>query len=135
MDYCAIPVPAEVTDALDTKGPVLVIAQVNDSEPFEVSLFPVWGGRQHIRIKAKVRQETKTKTGACQVLTQDRLGHFVSRRIRFCISGLSAQLTTRSSSIALSMETAASSLIALNGGLARLYTSGGMILCFLAIRF
>ncbi|WP_411280328.1 YdeI/OmpD-associated family protein [Gemmatimonas sp.] len=63
MDYCAVLVPAEITDALATKGPVLVMAQVNDSEPFQVSLFPVGGGQHYIRIKAKVRQETNTKTG------------------------------------------------------------------------
>ena len=63
MDYCAVPVPAKITDALGTKGPVLVMAQVNDSEPFKVSLFPVGGGRHYVRIKAKVREETQTKTG------------------------------------------------------------------------
>ena len=63
MDYCAVPVPAEITRALGTKGPVLVMARVNDSEPFQVSLFPVGGGKHYIRIKAKVRKETKTKTG------------------------------------------------------------------------
>lgn len=63
MDYCAVPVPAEITRALGTTGPVLVVAQVNDSEPFQVSLFPIGGGQHYIRIKAKVRQETKTKTG------------------------------------------------------------------------
>jgi len=63
MDYCAIPVPAEITAALGTTGPVLVMARVNDSEPFQVSLFPVGGGQHYIRIKAKVRKETHTKTG------------------------------------------------------------------------
>lgn len=63
MDYCAVPVPAEITEALGTKGPVLVMARVNDSAPFQVSLFPAGGGRHYIRIKAKVRQETNTKTG------------------------------------------------------------------------
>jgi hypothetical protein len=63
MDYCAVPVPATITEALGTKGPVLVLAQVNDSEPFQVSLFPVGGGQHFIRIKAKVRQETKTRVG------------------------------------------------------------------------
>lgn len=63
MDYCAVPVPAKITKALQTKGPVLVMARVNASEPFEVSLFPVGGGQHYIRIKAKVRQETNTKTG------------------------------------------------------------------------
>ena len=63
MDYCAVRVPAEITQALGTKGPVLVSARVNDSEPFQVSLFPVGGGRHCIRIKAKVRRETNTRTG------------------------------------------------------------------------
>lgn len=63
MDYCAVPVPAQITEALGTKGPVLVVARVNNSEPFQVSLFPVGAGRHYIRIKAKVRQETNTKTG------------------------------------------------------------------------
>jgi hypothetical protein len=63
MDYCAVRVPPEITEALGTKGPVLVLARVNDSEPFQVSLFPVGGGQHYIRIKAKVRRETGTKTG------------------------------------------------------------------------
>ena len=63
MDYCAVPVPAKITQTLGTTGPVLVMAQVNDSEPFKVSLFPIGGGQHYIRIKAKVRKETKTKTG------------------------------------------------------------------------
>ncbi|MFO0761555.1 MAG: YdeI/OmpD-associated family protein [Byssovorax sp.] len=63
MDYCAVSVPASITRALGTTGPVLVMAQVNDSEPFKVSLFPVGGGKHYIRIKAKVRKETATKTG------------------------------------------------------------------------
>ena len=63
MDYCAVPVPAAVTEALGTHGSVLVHARVNDSAPFKVSLFPVGGGRHYIRIKAKVRKETRTKTG------------------------------------------------------------------------
>lgn len=53
MDYCAVPVPAEITEALGTKGPVLVMARVNDSEPFKVSLFPVGGG-QHYTAAVKV---------------------------------------------------------------------------------
>lgn len=63
MDYCAVPVPARITKALGTKAAVLVMAQVNDSKPFKVSLFPVGGGKHYIRIKASVRKETKTKTG------------------------------------------------------------------------
>jgi hypothetical protein len=63
MDYCAVPVPAKITEVLGTKGPILVLARVNNSQPFQVSLFPVGGGQHYIRIKAKVRRETKTKTG------------------------------------------------------------------------
>ena len=63
MDYCAVAVPAKITKSLGTNGPVLVMARVNNSEPFKVSLFPVGGGRHYIRIKSKVRKETKTKTG------------------------------------------------------------------------
>jgi hypothetical protein len=63
MDYCAVPVPAKITEALGTHGPVAVIACLNDSAPFNVSLFPVGGGQHYIRIRAKVRKETGTKTG------------------------------------------------------------------------
>ena len=63
MDYCAVPVPAAITEALGTKGPVLVMARINDSAEFQVSLFPVGGGQHYIRIKAKVRKETSTKVG------------------------------------------------------------------------
>lgn len=63
MDYCAVPVPANITETLGTKGPVLVQARVNESTPFQVSLFPVGGGQHYIRIKAKVRKETGTKVG------------------------------------------------------------------------
>lgn len=63
MNYCAVPVPAKITAALGTKGPVLVLAQVNESAPFQVSLFPVGGGQHYMRIKAKVRQETQITTG------------------------------------------------------------------------
>ncbi len=63
MDYCAVPVPATITEALGTRGPVLVTARLNDSAPFTVSLFPIGGGQHYIRIKAKVRKETRTTTG------------------------------------------------------------------------
>jgi translation initiation factor IF-1 len=63
MDYCAVPVPAEITEALGTTGPVLVKARVNNSAEFEVSLFPVGGGQHYIRIKAKIRKETGIKAG------------------------------------------------------------------------
>ena len=63
MDYCAIAVPARITQALGTRGPVLVMARVNDSKPFKVSLFPVGGGKHYIRVKSAVRKETQTQSG------------------------------------------------------------------------
>lgn len=63
MDYCAVRVPSSVTKALGTKGPVLVHARVNNSEPFQVSLFPVGGGKHFIRIKSKVRKIANIKMG------------------------------------------------------------------------
>ena len=63
MDYCAVAVPERVTKAMGTTGPVLVMAQVDKSAPFKVSLFPVGEGRHYIRIKAQVRRETNTRTG------------------------------------------------------------------------
>jgi translation initiation factor IF-1 len=63
MDYCAIPVPASVTKALGTKSAVLVMARVNTSKPFKVSLFPAGGGQHYIRLRAKVRKEAKLKEG------------------------------------------------------------------------
>ena len=80
MDYCAVPVPANITKSVGTKAAVLVMAQVNNSEPFKVSLFPTGGGQHYIRIKAKVRKETKTKTG-------DRV------RIRFTILDRAADVS------------------------------------------
>lgn len=63
MDYAAVAVPSQVTEALGTRGPVLVEARVNESAPFQVSLFPVGGGRHAIRIKAKVRRDAGTQIG------------------------------------------------------------------------
>ena len=63
INYCALAVPAEVTDELGTKEPVLVLAQVNQSRPFHMSLFPVGGGQHYVRVKASVRKEAQVMTG------------------------------------------------------------------------
>lgn len=63
MDYCAIPVPAKVTQALGTKKAVFVMAKINNSEPFKVSLFPVGGGKHYFRIRAKIRKKENLKEG------------------------------------------------------------------------
>ena len=63
MDYCAIPVPANITEALGTKSAVLVMARVNASAPFKVSLFPVGGGKHFIRVRKQVRKEAHLNEG------------------------------------------------------------------------
>ena len=63
MDYCAVALPSKITKALGTKAAVLVMAQVNGGTPFKVSLFPVGDGQHYIRVKSKVRKETKTGVG------------------------------------------------------------------------
>lgn len=62
-DYCAIPVPNSVTKKLGTKAAVLVLAQVNDSEPFKVSLFPAGEGKHFIRVRKRVRQAANLSEG------------------------------------------------------------------------
>jgi hypothetical protein len=103
MDYCAVPVPGKITAALGTKAAVLVMATVNDSQPFKVSLFPVGGGRHYIRIKAKVRKETGTKTG-------DRV------RIRFTVLDRAAVTYPRDLLAALRAERAVDDFKALPPG-------------------
>jgi Bacteriocin-protection, YdeI or OmpD-Associated/Domain of unknown function (DUF1905) len=63
MDYCAIPVPKDITEALGTKSAVLVLACVNKSPPFKVSLFPIGGGKYYIRVRKRVRMEAHLSEG------------------------------------------------------------------------
>jgi hypothetical protein len=75
MDYCAIPVPESVTKRLGTTKAVLVMARLNDSEPFKVSLFPVGGGQHYIRIRKQVRKKAGLQTGdqvKVRILVLDR---------------------------------------------------------------
>lgn len=75
MDYCAIAVPASVTKILGTKAAVLVMARLNKSEPFKVSVFPAGGGKHFIRIRKKVRTQAKLKEGdavTVSILVLDR---------------------------------------------------------------
>lgn len=74
-DYCAIPVPSTITKKLGTKAAVLVMAQVNGSEPFKVSLFPAGDGKHFIRVRKKVRQEANLNEGdsvKVKILVLDR---------------------------------------------------------------
>jgi hypothetical protein len=75
LEYFAIPVPEKITRALGTKGPVPVMAKVNGSKAFLISLYPVGGGRHYLRVKAEVRKEVKLKEGdrvKVQITVRDR---------------------------------------------------------------
>jgi hypothetical protein len=75
MDYCAIAVPSKITAALGTTAAVLVMATINGCEPFQVSLFPVGGGKHYIRVRKKVREQAGIKEGdkvKVQIVVQDR---------------------------------------------------------------
>ncbi len=63
MDYCALAVPASITQKIGTKAAVLVMATLNGSEPFKVSLFPAGEGKHFIRIRKKVRQALDLNEG------------------------------------------------------------------------
>jgi translation initiation factor IF-1 len=63
MDYCAIAVPAAITETLGTKSAVLAMARINGSTPFKVSLFPAGGGKHYIRVRKKVRTEANLSEG------------------------------------------------------------------------
>ncbi len=93
MDYCTVPVPARFTETLGTQNAVLVMARVNESEPFKVSLFPVGAGQRYIRISTKVRAETKTKE-------DDRV------RMRFTVLDRADVLTPKDLAAALRSESA-----------------------------
>jgi len=63
MDYFAVPVPPETTEALKTRGPVPVSARVNDSEDFLASLYPIGGGRHQLRIRNKICKSVNITAG------------------------------------------------------------------------
>lgn len=63
MNYFAFPVPARITAALGTHGPVPVTARVNGGTPFLISLFPRGGGEHYLRVKESVRTEAKIGEG------------------------------------------------------------------------
>lgn len=93
MDYCAIPVPANITEALGTKSAVLVMARVNDSAPFKVSLFPVGGGRHFIRVRKQVRKEAHLNEGdrvLVQITVLDRADIEIPKDLSVALRGKNA---------------------------------------------
>lgn len=75
MEYYAFSIPKKITIALGTRGPVPVLARVNNSETFLASLFPVGGGRHYLRIKNKICRAVRIKEGSriqVQITVRDR---------------------------------------------------------------
>jgi hypothetical protein len=93
MDYCAIPVPAKITEALGTRSAVLVMARVNGSAPFKVSLFPVGSGRHFIRVRKRVRKEANLNEGdqvLVQIMVLDRADIKIPKDLSTALRGKNA---------------------------------------------
>jgi uncharacterized protein DUF1905/bacteriocin resistance YdeI/OmpD-like protein len=93
MDYCAIPVPPAVTEALGTRSAVLVMARISESAPFKVSLFPAGGGKHFIRVRKQVRKEANLKEGdrvVVQITVLDRADIEVPKDLSAALRGKSA---------------------------------------------
>src|ERR1700722_4002567 len=75
MEYYALSIPLKITVALGTRGPVPVFAQVNNSETFFASLFPIGGGRHYLRVRNKICKSVDIKEGnrvQVQITVRDR---------------------------------------------------------------
>jgi len=76
MEYYALSVPMETSQALHTRAAVPVVAKVNDSDAFKGSLYPVGGGRHYLRVRNKVCTAAGIKEGdrvRVQIVVRDRL--------------------------------------------------------------
>lgn len=75
MEYFAFTVPAKISGALQTRGPVPVSVRLNDDVTFLVSLAPIGGGRHWLRVNAKAWKAAKLKEGdrvLVQITVRDR---------------------------------------------------------------
>jgi hypothetical protein len=61
MEYYAISIPHDITVALKTRASVPVKVQINSSDAFIASLFPVGEGRHYLRIKNKICKAVQIK--------------------------------------------------------------------------
>jgi hypothetical protein len=61
MEYYAISIPHDITVALKTRASVPVKVQINSSDAFLASLFPVGEGRHYLRIKNKICKAVQIK--------------------------------------------------------------------------
>jgi hypothetical protein len=75
MEYFAFTVPAKISRALKTRGPVPVSVRLNEAVTFLVSLAPIGGGRHWLRVNAKAWKAAKIKEGdlvRVQITVRDR---------------------------------------------------------------
>jgi hypothetical protein len=63
INYFAIPVPLKITQSLNTRASIPVIAQINGAKPFRGSFYTVGEGRHGLRVKASVRAEAMIQEG------------------------------------------------------------------------
>jgi len=61
MEYYAIPIPHDITVELKTRASVPVKVQINNSDDFLASLFPVGEGRHYLRIRNKIVKAVQIK--------------------------------------------------------------------------
>jgi hypothetical protein len=61
MEYYAISIPNDITEALRTHASVPVKVQINGSDAFLASLFPVGEGRHYLRIRNKICKAVQIK--------------------------------------------------------------------------
>jgi hypothetical protein len=75
MEYYALPIPAEISEALGARAAVPVTAKVNGSDAFIASLYPVGGGRHYLRVRNKVCKSVGITAGdrvQVEIVVRDR---------------------------------------------------------------
>lgn len=63
MEYYALSVPKETTQAVGTRAAVPVLATVNGSAPFKASLYPIGNGRHYLRVRNQICKSVGIKKG------------------------------------------------------------------------
>ena len=61
--YYGIVIPADVSRAIDRRGPVPVIATIDGAVEVRASLVPGGGGRHRLQLNARVREEARVQPG------------------------------------------------------------------------
>ncbi|HXM44342.1 MAG TPA: YdeI/OmpD-associated family protein [Bryobacteraceae bacterium] len=59
----AIEIPADVTAAIGRRGPVPILATLNEAGEIQASLVPMGGGRHRLQLNARTRGELEIEPG------------------------------------------------------------------------